>query len=438
MCHRKSLDSLASHLGLGLVLLLLALLPGLVSANALTALDPRSMSLGGAGAASMRPYNASFFNPARYAGNPQVSGRHDDRAFARGFVGVRLIDRDGFLDSVNQYQENDNSSLLDERIDHLEDRIRDLEVEREDFRAVTEAGNALLDDLEGLSDKPLRLAASTGINAGWPGEQWGVGAHVRQNLVLGMEVRVSESDRRAVREMLDFVDLLVEVSETGVVPPDTTLPEVSEELTSDFAMQGALVRDSAVSFASRVSGWEGVTVGLTVKSLYVESLDWRIDVGQADSDNFELDEQRRAHSDPNLDLGIIQELDENWSAALMVRNLISRDYETVLGNEIAIRPIARVGLGWQTETLSFALDMDLNEAAAIGFDPAKQYVSLGAEYRPWAWMALRAGYRYEAVLREGNVSGGIGFTGRRGHFDLALSGDTGDSVGIAMQAGVRF
>jgi hypothetical protein len=49
-----------------------AIFSSTASADAFLALDPRSMSLGGAGVASTRPYNAAFFNPARLAGNPPL------------------------------------------------------------------------------------------------------------------------------------------------------------------------------------------------------------------------------------------------------------------------------------------------------------------------------------------------------------------------------
>jgi len=84
------------------------------------------------------------------------------------------------------------------------------------------------------------------------------------------------------------------------------------------------------------------------------------------------------------------------------------------------------------------VDMDFNETEAIGFDPAKRYTTLGAEYRPFRWLALRGGYRYENVLQEGNASLGFGLDSRHAHFDFALSGDTGDSLGVALQAGARF
>ncbi len=407
-------------------------------ANAFTSLDPRSMSLGGAGVAATRPYNAPAFNPARLAGNPQIEGRRDDRAFSRAFGGIRLIDRDGFLDSLDRFQENDNQSRLKQSLDQLEARISDQSVTRQDLRAVFRTADELLDDYQSLSDKPLRLAASAGFNLGAPGERFGFGASIRQNAVVGMELRISQEDISQVRQVIDFIEVLMDIIDEEVIPPDLELPDVGDDLTSDFALRGAMVREVGLSVGARIPQQPRTYLGVNLKSLQIDTLDWETDVERARTENFELDDQRLIHADVNVDLGVVHELDDGWSAGMMVRNLIPRDYRTVLGNQVPLRPTFRGGLAWQNPRWTVAVDMDLNETVAIGFDPAKQYLAMGVEHRPLRWLSLRGGYRYERVLEEGNISLGIGLSSRRSHFDLALSGDAGDSFGAAMQFGVRF
>ncbi|MDQ2070120.1 conjugal transfer protein TraF [Natronospira bacteriovora] len=428
------LRNLTCSLGLALALGL----PIQALGNAFTALDARSLSLGGSGVASTRPYNAPFFNPARLAGNPQVEGRRDELTFLRPYVGVRLIDRDGFLDALDQYQENDNSSRLDTALDELEQSLRDLDPNREDFLAVTTAGNALLDDYQNLSDKPLRLVGSGGMNVGYPSERWGFGAHQRINGAIGMEIRVSESDIAAVREVLDFIDFLVELVDADELPDDVDLPVLPDDFQSEFALQGMLVEETGLSLAAQIPGMRRTSVGVTLKQLRVETLDWRTEVDDAESDNFDREQQSLTYTDSNIDIGLTHELDEHWTAGLMVRNAIARDYLTVLGNEVRLRPVARVGLAWQNEQWTVAWDMDLNETEAVGFDPRKQFIAMGAEYRPWRWLALRGGYRHERVLEEGELSLGFGLAMRHAHFDLGVSTDGRDSMAAALQFGVRF
>lgn len=413
-------------------------LPTAALGNAFTALDARSLSLGGAGVASTRPYNASSFNPARLAGNPQVDGRRDDFAFFRPYLGARLIDRDGFLDALDQYQENDNNSRLDQSLDDLEAAILDLDTSSEDFRAVTRAGNDLLNDYRNLSDKPLRLVGSGGFNMGYPADRWGFGVHMRQNLVAGMEIRVSENDIEAIQEALDFIDLLIDIAEGADLPDDIDLPRPSEGFESEFALQGAMVRERGISLATQLPGIDGTVVGITLKSLDVETLDWVTDVDDAERDNFDIDDHSTTHTDINLDIGLTHDLDEHWTAGLIVRNAISRDYETVLGNQVSLRPVARAGLAWQTRQWSVAWDVDLNKTQAIGFDPAKRFFTIGTEYRPWRWLALRGGFRHEQVLNENEYSLGIGLGARYAHIDIGVSTDGQDSMAAALQFGVRF
>jgi hypothetical protein len=422
-----------------LVLLGLAFaLPTGALGNAFTALDARSLALGGAGVAGTRPYNAPFFNPARLAGNPQVDGRRDDYAFFRPYVGARLIDRDGFLNALDQYQENNNDARLDQSLEDLEAAIRDLDVSSEDFRAVTRAGNDLLDDYRGLSDKPLRLVGSGGINFGYPSDRWGFGAHMRQNVVAGMEVRISENDLAAIQEVLDLIDMLIDLSEGAELPDAIELPRPTEGFETEFGLRGAMVRETAISLAAKLPGLEGTVVGLTLKSLDVETLDWVTDVNDAERGNFDIDDHSTTHTDFNVDFGITHDLDEHWTAGLMVRNAIRRNYETVLGNEVGLRPVARAGLAFQTRQWTVAWDVDLNEARAIGFDPAKRFFTIGTEYRPWRGLALRGGFRHEQVLNENEYSFGFGVGIRHAHFDIGVSTDGKDSMAAALQFGFRF
>jgi hypothetical protein len=420
------------------ILLAACLLSGSVLADGFLALDPRSMSMGGAGVASTRPYNAAFFNPARLAGNPPLTNRRSERAFVRPFLGARLIDRDGFLDALDHYQENDARNRFRLARDELQDAIQNAEVEMEDFRRVTRTGNELIDDFENLSDKPLRVVASAGVSFGAPGEHHGYGFHVRQNALGGTRINVADSDLAQVRTALNFLDTLLDTYELREIPTDIELPSALEDPVSDAELQGALIRETGFSFAMSMLTARQTVVGVTFKSLYVETLDWRAPIGDFDRDNFSLDEQRIAHTDGNIDIGLTHALGGDWTVGLMVRNAIAREYETVRGNSVPITPTVRAGLAWQTDEFTVAWDMDVNESPAIGFDPNKQFIATGVEYRPWGGLALRAGFRYERVLGEGTTSFGLGWSAPRFHVDFALAGAARDDRAIALQTGVRF
>ena len=425
------------NLTLAAVLIVL-LSPPPIFANAFTGLDPRSMAMGGTGVASGRPSQSAHFNPARFAGNPGLDGRGGEVAFARPWAGVRLVDRDDFLGAVDQYVENDNEGALKSALDNLERTIDERTTSTEDVRDVTRSADALLEDLSNLSDKPIRAVGSAGLNLGMPGDRFGWGMHIRREAVAGAVIRLSEEDRQAVRDTVDFLDALVDLYETREIPRDTRIPRPVEEFTSTAGTRGALIEERGVSMGYSLPVERPTSVGITVKHMRVDTVDWDADLNDADQERFRLADQRRSNDDMNLDIGITHVLEDEWVAGLVIRNAIAREYRTVNDNLIELHPLYRAGLAWQGERVTVAWDMDLNESPAIGFDPGKQFMAMGVEYKPWGWFALRAGMRFERVLQEATTSFGVGFSGEQARFDIGISANEPDDRAIALQAGFRF
>lgn len=418
--------------------LVLFLVPPAMAADSLSGLDPRSMAMGGTGVASVRASQAAQFNPARFAGNPALDGHGGEVAFGRPWLGVRIVDRDDFLGALDQYVENDNEGALKAALDNLERTIDERSTDPEDVRAVTRSANALLDDLDNLSDKPVRAVGSLGLNLGMPGDRFGWGLHVRREAVAGAVIRLGDEDRQAVRDTVNFLDALVDLYETREIPRDTRIPRPVEEFTSTAGVRGALVDEYGISLGYAPPLLEETSFGVTLKHLRVDTVDWDVDLNDAEQERFSLDDQRRSNDDINLDIGVTHVLEDQWVAGLVIRNAIAREYRTVNDNLVEIRPLYRAGLAWQGDRLTVAWDMDLNESPAIGFDPGKQFMAMGVEYKPFHWLALRGGARFERVLQEVTTSFGVGFSSRRARFDIGVSANEPDDRAIALQAGFRF
>ncbi len=85
-----------------------------------------------------------------------------------------------------------------------------------------------------------------------------------------------------------------------------------------------------------------------------------------------------------------------------------------------IRPLVTAGIAWHNEVLTVSADGDLTETKGFKSEDNSRYVGVGAEVRPLAWLAVRAGYRADVENNDSNVfTGGLGFAPyKRVHLDL--------------------
>lgn len=426
------------HWFLPLSLLAVCLFPVPLSATTFVSEDPRALAMGGAGVAGTRTRNAGLFNPAHLAGHTAVRGHRRGLAFYRPQEGVRVIDEEGFLQAAEDFLERDHETSLRDALEQLEEAIEDDTVELADLRRVTDEANDLLDGLESISGRPLRATASAGLNLNQPGERFGWGAHIRQRADAGSVIDISEQDVRFIRDTLGFVEALAEFYETDIIPPGVRVPRPVDELTSSATIQGASIRETGVSLAHDVPMLPDTRVGVTFKSLLVETVDWNVSVGDAERERFSRADQTQRDQDFNMDVGFTHKLEAEWTAGVMVRNVIGQHYQTVEGRPVRVRPVTRVGLAWEGDRLTVAWDADLVETPAIGFEPDRQYMGMGVEYAPWPWLALRGGVRMDRVSRQVTTGYGFGLVFERMHFDLSVGGDETDDQAVSLQLGARF
>lgn len=152
----------SSLLSLGVTCGLLGFVPSSAAVSFLS-FDPRSMAMGGAGVASARSYNATIFNPALL-----VSSQSSDdwKFYFRPYLGARLLDRDNFLDALDEYQDSNSEDEFDRLLEIAKRDFAAGLITADDLRALAAAAEDWQGDIDKLSDKPLRASLSYGFTIG--------------------------------------------------------------------------------------------------------------------------------------------------------------------------------------------------------------------------------------------------------------------------------
>lgn len=462
-----------------------------------TSFDTRSMALGGAGVAFARPVKAPLFNPALLSvgasdgAEPLMLSLHS---------GARLFDRDGFIDGVRHYQDNNAEAAFESALADFNGKVDQGLLEAADFDALSMAANELFDDIEGLSNRPLRLGGAIGATLARPGDT-GLAGFVHVYAIGGSIIDFAATDRALVDGVLNFGRATLDLTDTfapyvdfleqnvgalqasyevggftalelelrnllansnlapdaealisllqnyhqvylaGAVEIDDVrdlirLPDFRTESRSELELQGALVTEAGFSFSKQFHTWQGLSAGATVKVIQFQTVDYRARIVDATGANFAFRDHRTVFSDPNIDLGLAGILSGNLRWGIVIRNLLERDYVTARGNIIELRPQARIGFAWETDKITLAADLDLTRNEPLGFDPDKRFLGLGIERR-WSRWSLRAGLRHNIVDNTELYS--LGLAVRMGRTQLEVSGaGTDDTAALALQFDVRF
>jgi F plasmid transfer operon, TraF, protein len=391
--------------------------------------DPRSMAMGGAGVAAGTSANASFYNPALLA--EARSG--EDFSLEVPVVGARVADPDQLISSIDDYQNADYPDALSAAINQWNSASTPAELAAAKDSVVA-SGSDLVNALSGLSNKALQAQLNAGMVVGVPSKRWGMAFYANRRADGGAMLDITQSDLDNIKSVLNTLQNL---DLTGLSNSTTNqLPDPTVTMTSAVEARGAVISEVGISLAREfaVAG-NSVAFGITPKYMKIATFDYRANVDTAD---VTLDQGKKSYSDFNVDVGVAHDYGNNWKTGVVVKNLLSKNYTTVLGNIIHIDPQARWGLAYAGSVATVAVDVDLLKNKGTGFDATSQDISLGAEFNVLNFLQLRAGYRYN--ISDSNTNGaalGVGLSPLGVHMDLAVEGSDRE-VGAGFQLGFRF
>jgi hypothetical protein len=420
--------------------------------------DPRSMAMGGAGAAVANTSTAPFFNPSLLA----VTREEDVFALEAPIVGVRLYDPEDAADTVDTIQ--------DDYIDPISSLVNAINAtpsnsERDQLVTLSDGLNG---ELNALNEAPLQGEAGAAVVLGVPSKTFGMAfsasgwgtmggiVHYRDSAYLdgfnsaiaGIDFDTPSNNNEA--DLIAASDYLDYTTDAGGNVTSITLIDPTDQLESSVEIRGVLLRELGLSVA-REFAISGATfaLGVTPKLVTTTVYDYQATVDEADDDDIDKDDYSEEYRDINLDIGVAKNYNNGWRTGFVIKNLIKHEYDTYrrnpstgvkekTGNTVELKPQARLGISYQTERYTAAMDLDLTENDPIGFEEKSRYVALGGEFNMADWAQLRAGYRINTSEGGRNIpSLGLGLSPLGIHFDLAVARNA-DETAASAQFGFRF
>lgn len=383
--------------------------------------DPRSFAMGGAGVAAGTSANAVFLNPALLAAAPE----DEDFSLEAPVIGGRIADPGGLADAVDEFNEVEPIGVFQDAVNAYL-----VAPNAGTAAAVQTAGNTLVDQLQNLSDRTLSAEADVAFVVGVPHRKFGLSVFINANVLGSTEGEVTDADIAAIEQTID--DALN--SQPVTDPTDT--------LTSTVSARFSRITEVGAAVAREFDVLGGLSVGLTPKLVMVRTYDFRFVGSEIDTAEVSLSESQQSDANVNLDVGLAKDFDGGWKVGFAVKNLFAQEYETALGNEFKIEPMARVGVAYRNDCLTVTTDLDLTENDSGGYEPKTRYAAVGAELYLFEIARLRLGYRHNLSDIPDNIetdlmTAGLGFSPFGVQVDIAAAGN-GDEFGAALQLGFRF
>ncbi len=195
------------------------------------------------------------------------------------------------------------------------------------------------------------------------------------------------------------------------------------ELSTRVVYSGADVMEAGWNFSMPIEALPGLSVGANVKHVVFSTVAFVQKIDDFDLDQYSEPGTRLDYEFWNMDLGLqyLQGNGLHWGLA--IKGVRHKRLDTLQDNSIALSPLVRAGVAYQTPQYKVAFDADLTKNEPLGFDPDKRYLSVGGEWFFVPGQSLRMGYRYNAVDNTGLPSIGLGFSASKLTMDLAVSYD---------------
>ena len=390
--------------------------------------DPRSFAMGGTGVASGTAANAGFVNPALLA----AGDAEEDFALELPILYVRAVDPDNLVDEIDSYQ-GDN---LEQNLTNSVNAFLANQTNANAAQVAADA-DALISQLLKMSDKALQGEFVGDFVVGIPSKSIGASLTVGSRVVGGGLLNVTQTDQDRVNQLIaDAIAGPAYLLANDDVQAQLGGQDVVSTLTSNLQTRGAMLTEVGLSLAREFGvGGETVALGITPKYVQVTTFDYRFDVNTA---TFDIDQGTKEYSNFNIDIGLAKDFGNGWKTGFAVKNLISQEYTTVLGNKINIEPQARAGVSHSTEWVTVALDADLNAADAVAYEAQTQYLGLGAELNIFETVQIRIGYRHNMKDSDTSVpTVGLGFSPFGVHIALAAAANDNE-IALSGQLGFRF
>lgn len=400
--------------------------------------DPRSLGMGGVGVATADSRNAVFFNPA------MLSATQKEDGFSLGLpiVSGRAADPDKLRDDIDRLEPAGDE--LGNSIDALNASLAANDVPRSqsDSARLSNALSRFNTELSVTSDKALDGELFGGLVVGVPGPDLGVGVYASARAEFATAFTFASTDSALLTNLSSLAQAYAtpgnDAADLAALQNalDTNNDGILDDpnLQSKVRLRGILLREVGVSLSHRFKALGDTAIGITPKAVKATTVDYEV---TAQDSEIDFDRGKRDSSNVNFDLGIAKDYDNRFKAGLVVKNLLSKSYDTVLGNKVEVKPQARFGVSHHTGWTTVGFDVDLTENDLGGFGNSSQYAAIGAELDVWL-VQLRLGYRSDLSGNFEDVASlGLGANLFGLHLDAAVAGND-DDMAASLQLGLSF
>lgn len=412
--------------------------------------DPRSLAMGGTGVASGDASNASYYNPALLS----LTHEDDDFSLVIPTVTAGYSDPKDLKDAIDKYDDANYETALDNAITAYNASSTAAQLITNSANVATAAQN-IKDGVNTLANKALVINANAGVLLAIPSKFIAVSVYTAGRAVGGINLNVTAEDNTLLQDYIDTLscigNLAGSASVADVVACESGTTDVinnstgkfnntntANALTSTVQIRGAIITEVGISLAHKFKSLNDIALGITPKSLNVNTFDSALGV---ETGNTDIDKGRKDYTDANFDLGMAMKLSEKVKIGLVAKNVISKDYKTILNNTVSVDTQYRTGIAYQNDWVLLAADADLTKNEGFGFENDTQNIAVGAEFDLYDTFQLRAGYSHNLKNKteadDGSPSAGIGISPFGIHLDLAAATNSA-GLQVGLQLGFKF
>jgi hypothetical protein len=306
--------------------------------------------------------------------------------------------------------------------------------------------------LSTIDAKAMSGNAFLGTSLAIPGRKYGLALYLDARVELGGVFTYASRDQQTVNNVANDLSICgnpavtTTTNYTGCANAYANFnPNGQINLTPQTSLQvrGVEAKDLGIAVAGNFPDLAGLDIGVIPKLTQFATYDFLIDAQS--NPKIILNQGQRNYTELNMDLGAarVYDLDsgDQLKAGLAFKDVISRKLITVLGNTIDIKPRATLGAGYISQGTVVGVDLDLiaNHPMLAGLTKESQFIRLGAEFDDWRWAQLRIGYRHDL---KGNYVGlpsvGVGMSLHGIHFDVGAAYIGKKEAALSLQTGSNF
>ena len=394
--------------------------------------DVRANAMGGAGVAATPSASTVFTNPA-------LSHASQSQWAAEAAAVFRFSDPRNLQDEIDNYHSDELESLFEAALIAFK-ADSSTPTPRADLATATQNMAA---QLNRFSTRAIEREVSMGLAVSLPGSLPRSLSDKPMTLVVQQQTVGGARLVNVAQELARFVALIDDgLNKTEKGPDDEVFNIVisgaGRNMQSRLHSRGALIREVGVAMVREVA-WRGQALEVGIAPKYVDVTTFDSLQSLASAATYDSQSGQQHYSSYNVDLGVAATREGGWRGGLAIKNLISHRYPTALaGGAIRIQPQARVGIAHSGEWFATALDLDLNEAKAMGLGTSSQYLSLGGELSLTKNVRLRGGYRHNISSTKASMATiGSGFGLFGAVVDVAMSINQ-DGLGFSGRVGLQF